>query len=294
MEVFRCLAHRRVGPPSDFVAELIRIYQDYWIKSLLSPSTTRRNEQVLFAQITRHLSMHGVHVRTDDKSQIEAAVQRHLSHLGLKSLLGVVKPLRELEIWSDERTKKYRVQIPDRRVSMNVTFISRFRCRGWLSFITQNVYSVGGWAKRTGLVCNASYYRIESETFRVGYLVHEAQHFADYRRFPKIIQEDLEYRAKLAELAFVRTTRTMTLQKFHRLAAPDRGSPHALANYFVIRDMAQVLGVRESPETWKSISTAEINVAAENLLAQNDEQLKSRGAKRTKGIIRGRRLPREG
>ena len=41
-----------------------------------------------------------------------------------------------------------------------------------------------------------------SETFLVSYLKHEARHFADTLDFPNLSGADLEYRAKLTELAF--------------------------------------------------------------------------------------------
>src|SRR4029077_9164441 len=63
-----------------------------------------------------------------------------------------------------------------------------------------------GWATAMTLYAVRSAYDIESESFRVSYLAHEAQHFADYGRFPKLARPEREYRAKLTELAEAQAT----------------------------------------------------------------------------------------
>ena len=53
------------------------------------------------------------------------------------------------------------------------------------------------------LYCVEWAYAPDTENFEVSYLKHEAQHLADFQRFPGLPSAELEYRAKLTELAFV-------------------------------------------------------------------------------------------
>jgi len=40
------------------------------------------------------------------------------------------------------------------------------------------------------------------EYFHVNFIAHEAQHFADYKTYPKLLQIELEYRANHIQLFF--------------------------------------------------------------------------------------------
>src|SRR5205085_9777810 len=59
---------------------------------------------------------------------------------------------------------------------------------------------------------------------------HEGQHFADYAQYPKLEQPELEYRAKLTEIAMSQSTTAELLQRFAALGGTRRAVPHAFAN----------------------------------------------------------------
>jgi len=88
----------------------------------------------------------------------------------------------------------------------------------------------------------------KSECFQVSFLQHENCHLADYRHFPNLHAVDLEYRAKLTELVFASSTLPRLPQKFNANGSADLASPHAQANYWVVRDVYQVLFGVEMPE----------------------------------------------
>lgn len=79
-------------------------------------------------------------------------------------------------------------------------------------------------------------YKVGSSTFKVHYLAHEAQHFADYKTYPKLSQEDLEYRAKLAELSLTRSPKRF-IQKLRSEAKDDRKLPHGFAAYKILEGL---------------------------------------------------------
>ena len=87
----------------------------------------------------------------------------------------------------------------------------------------------GGWAKPDALYAVRASYDLASEEFYVSYLAHEGQHFADYARYPMLEQPELEYRAKLTEIALSTTTTATLLANFASLGGDSRDSPHAFA-----------------------------------------------------------------
>ena len=64
--------------------------------------------------------------------------------------------------------------------------------------------------------------RVSGEKFRVSLLGHEGQHFSDYKSFPRLLQTDLEYRAKLAELSKAKETIYKLLRNFKGSAKHDK------------------------------------------------------------------------
>jgi hypothetical protein len=279
---------RSTSSNSNFVTNLIRIYEKYWINALLRRNGLTKCENDLFKATSDLLRAEGLRITTKDKARIEKRIERHLlEQYGLQSLFGVVRPIRELEIWRKSRRRVFHITIPEAKVKVPVHFISGFQARGWLAFATQSVYCVGGWAKTDRLVCNGSIYNQNSETFKISYLAHEAQHFQDYKDYPKLVQHDLEYRAKLTELALAKRTKNQLLKKLSDLAKFGKQSPHSHANYFVIKDLKKQLQISRSVTDidWKTVSSTEINGVAKQALELHSEKLNGIGAKKTTGVI---------
>jgi len=161
---------------------------------------------------------------------VTAYVVPAMSGLGLHALTGRTEPFYELMIWKKEETKVYDVALPEGPVNVKVVFLDGFASFGWSGFATCGVAQTGGWAKPDALYAVRSSYDVGSEGFRVSYLTHEGQHFADYAKYPKLEQPELEYRAKLSEIAMSQATTAELLQRFAALAGTSRALPHAFAN----------------------------------------------------------------
>lgn len=89
---------------------------------------------------------------------------------------------------------------------------------------------------------------------------------------------DLEYRAKLTELAFASSSMPRLLNKFTGNGAANPDSPHAFANYRVSRDLYQAIFGSPLPETgkpWHRVGADKVNPAARALLAEHTRKLVS-------------------
>jgi hypothetical protein len=87
-----------------------------------------------------------------------------------------------------------------------------------------------------------------------------------------LAQADLEYRAKLVELAKAGTTLYDLIDAFSGSGSDDREQAHAWANRRVIGDLARRLFNEEAATsaTWRRCPVEQINAAAADLLKQDD------------------------
>jgi hypothetical protein len=122
---------------------------------------------------------------------------------------------------------------------MTVTYLDDFVLRGWGHYATCGHRSAGGWATETGLFAVVpAFKRLDDELFTVRFLSHEAQHCIDKQVFEGLDDWELEYRAKLAELALAMTTQADTLKRIcENRSDSTKDAPHAYANSAVIRDV---------------------------------------------------------
>lgn len=132
-------------------------------------------------------------------------------------------------------------------------------------------------------------WNLDSEQFRVSYLAHEAQHFADLRRFPRLEQPELEYRAKLVELARAEDSLHSLLEAFTHQSGTDRKSPHAFADFCVIQHLSKALfgddSASQNPTLWSAKSREQIHEAALGLLRKSTGTLQAAGPDRVRRYL---------
>jgi hypothetical protein len=121
----------------------------------------------------------------------------------------------------------------------------------------------------------AADYDLNSEEYRVSLLVHESQHFADLKQFPKLPSWELEYRAKLAELWAADETRTKLLLEFAQAQSDDMNSPHTYANKRVIISLRKQLAIDETSDL-PAAPGERIKEAARAILIENSKKLSER------------------
>lgn len=104
------------------------------------------------------------------------------------------------------------------------------------------------------------------------FLGHEAQHFADLSRFQGLAGWELEYRAKLVELAQLDQTRERVLMKFIEDQKDDPASPHSYANLRVLSTMVERLGLESTAEL-STVEVDQLNGAARAALVADTRRL---------------------
>lgn len=178
----------------ELVDVVVEAFRSYWWHAL----TDRQATETQAARLLDPLgAIVGESVQALD--ELEPAVIRRLSERRLFALMGVTSPLRELMVWRSQETRMYDVELPEGRHTTRVELLDDFVSLGWSDYATCGRRGTGGWATRDGLFAVVPRYEggLEGETFRVTFLGHETQHFADLTRYSEMEAWVLEYRAKL-------------------------------------------------------------------------------------------------
>jgi hypothetical protein len=250
--------------------EIISAYREYWREALLDAPGHAVYELELDQRLAALLNQEFSQAESRAGMPGSALEEQNLFHFQSTD-----PPLRDLIIWNSQHSRNYSVQLTDQRLDLTVHFLDDFLLQGWKDFASLGLTATTGWVENGDLYCVAWAYDTNSENFEVSYLKHEARHLLDLERYPHMDSVELEYRAKLTELAFAHRTVHRILQDFSEKAAQNPASPHAMANWRVIRDTHWALSGKEMAEgsgDWLQLKAGDINRVARGLLAANTEQ----------------------
>lgn len=249
-------------PQTDsFARQIAAAYIDYWHKALREPD--RRLDYTLELEATLRETMNLPDEA--DSLTIEPAIQARLNAEGLHGLLGQTGVLRELMIWRQEDRRAVTVEMPHGTYATDVAFLDNFLISGWGRYATCETRGAGGWvADRTLFAVVPSYRDLKGEEFSVTFLGHETQHFLDLDHYPSMASWELEYRAKLMELAMADETQLRVLQKFIEDQGDDTASPHSYANKKILTALMADLSVAD-PESLRSVPGQAMRDAAYGL-----------------------------
>ena len=250
------------GPPPDIADRALAIYRSYWVSAMARPESRKAEERRLAEALRNLLGA----PPADDMDALEPKLANALSKAGYHSLQGETGLLRELTIWSKEDSRLFRVALPEEEREVKVELLDGFKSYGWSNWMTCGRASTGGWTTDEALFAVVPRYpSLDSEEFQVTFLGHEAQHFADKAHFKGLENWELEYRAKLTELAKAETTRAKVLGRFVMDQGDDPASPHSYANRRVLNDMVAKLHLK-SPAELTTADGAAVQAAAVALL----------------------------
>jgi hypothetical protein len=250
------------------VEAVLLAYRRYWTTALMQRASPERAEAQLSADLGNLLGITG----TGIDAQAEEAV-RVAERNGLHALGGITAPLQEFMLWRQQTTRRETIALVGGSVDIQVTMLDGFVSLGWAGWGTCERSHTGGWATTDGIMVVAPAWRLDSEEYLVSLRAHEAQHFSDYRIYPKLAAPDLEYRAKLVELALADQTQRALLDQFTANAKRDRTLPHSFANYWVVEHLRARLGVA----SWNAGTTLSVRTAATAELAAHSAALDARG-----------------
>ncbi len=272
---------------SPLARDVMRAYRSYWTRALMGEVDRAEGEAFLAAELRTVLATHGIAEEGGDEEVIARAIAE-IEQGGLHALDGVTLPYFDLMIWARADTVRYEVEITDTVQQVTVIFLSDFLIKGWSHFATFGRAYTGGWATSDALYCLREDYDLDSEKFLVSYLKHECRHYADYGRFPALEQIDLEYRAKLTELAYAEDSLFDILRHFKGSGDPNPDAPHAYASHAVVRDLSRSLCTEDAAEDCdlRAFPVPTIHATARELLAVHSARLTAAGADTVRGVIR--------
>lgn len=259
--------------------QAIVAYQNYWravlTRSLPAQQADRELQRVLGQILRKHSSdpeRHAGGFNGDVFSQLEQA----LSQLGLGSSAGVTAPWRDLYIWNGQHSGDFQVELTDGVQQVTVTFIEQPLVQGWQHYASLDLLGTSGWATTQGLFCLCWSYELDSAAFQVNWMKHETRHSVDLKEFPGIPEAQLEYRAKLTELAFSGPEVSALLRQFSNSGEADSIPAHAAANYRVTRDVYRQIFQMDLPanlDPWQQLGPDRVAPAARILLQQDSQRL---------------------
>jgi hypothetical protein len=261
--------------PADLEA-VLAAYRRYWTAALMRTQTGPQAETALSEDLGRLFPDAPADLSARTQAAAALAERR-----GWRALGGVTAPLREYMLWKDQSTHPEAVSLPEGPVTVSVTRLDGFASLGWGAWATCDWSHTGGWTTAQGLMVVVPGWDFASEHYQVSLLGHEAQHFADHPRFPRLGQPDLEYRAKLTELALAHTTQKDLLDRFAAGAKRDRSLPHPFAQWWVMERMGARLGASD----WSTWPPDAVRAAAIAALRAHTAELQARGAARVESAL---------
>ena len=259
---------------------LLGVYCNYWRKALLKEKIDYNKliKSTLTEFLYNNLNPDSkINFQSSD-DEIDSVLKLYITSLGYMTTgFGKTGSLYDLLIWKNQTDTIYNFNIYGDTVNVNVTFMDNFITLGWEEYATLGVYYPGGWADDKGLYCVRKAYDLQSENFLISYLAHEGRHFKDYKIFPDLKGNELEYRAKLTELSLAKETLFNTIQFFINNGIKGSVSPHTYANYKVISDLSKEFFKVEfetDMDKWETLSTDDINLMSHKLFVKNTDELK--------------------
>jgi hypothetical protein len=252
----------------------LKAFRHYWTSVLLKQASIEQAEAELSRALTPLLADAGKSSGVRDLDALVEAVAATIESRGLFVLGGVTPPLRELMLWRRQTPTRETVTLPDGAVDVQVTLLGDFASLGWAAWATCDHSHAAGWTTSEGIMVVTPAWKLDSEEYRVSLLSHEAQHFGDYKRFPKLSSPDLEYRAKLVEIALADNTQRQLLQGFGVEAKRDRSTPHPFASFWVV----ERLRIRLGTDRWQDFTRPAIRDAALAELGLHADTLSTLGS----------------
>lgn len=256
-----------------WIRQALRAYCLYFVDVLTGRLSVSEAEKPLAERLAAIVGADA----DSDIDELESILQRRFEKTGWHFLGGVTRPFRGPYIYENQQVETFNIELPLGTAKILVNFMHRFHMRSWLDFATFGKMGTGGWAKTDGLYCVADTYDIASESFRINYLKHEAQHFDDYSRFPFLAegeQKTLEFRAKLVELIYSESPAAFS--RFMIEACDNADFPHLQASFMIRTAMMEKLNIRPEATFPGLTDMSVIKSLAAEIFADNTAALHKR------------------
>ncbi|ASK64143.1 hypothetical protein CFK37_19290 [Virgibacillus phasianinus] len=274
----------KVSHADKWIENVINEYRYYFVEVL----TKKVERSAAGANLLKRLNCY---LPKDKKGTNMKGTEENLKTIfnekGLYFIGGKVEPHYGPFIWKTTDKKTYHVDIPDTREMVQVCFLDDFLMLSWLHFATFGKVYAGGWAKEDALYCILPNYRdkLDTDVFLVSFLKHEAQHYSDYKQFPKLKGHDLEYRAKLVELIYYSDYEFM---KKLLIEAVNNSNPHNYAAFIILKRLSKHFFSTDAEkriEKWTEINYDKIRSFARKLFNEHTSMLQSQDVHTVESVI---------
>lgn len=271
--------------------DMFNRYQNYWRSILIEKVDQDLADKLFFNEMMLFLKReHDLSQTIDEiKPKYYPLFQEFFKAKGFHGLaMGKTDHLFDLYLWQNEEETVYDIELPETEVKVPVVFMKDFISFGWSYYTTFGYSSTGGWVGVDKIYCVKEAYDISSEQFRISYIAHEGQHFVDIKAYPKLKQADLEYRAKLTELALAEKSLIKVIEKFITNAKNDKSNAHAYSNYLVIHELSKTffnINYVSDIDKWKGVSIKKINNFGAKKLKAHTLILNKKGAETVESCI---------
>ena len=256
----------------DFLNEILLTYQQYYRDVFYLQTDSGQAAEIMKDRFLRLFDLDDPELsfgEIEENSISEAFQQRNYHFLGGKTG-GYWGPY----IWKTTESKTYEVELPGGIQPYTVCFLDGFLSKSWLDFISFGKVGTGGWTDGDGIIhCIKSSYDLESEGFTVSLLKHEAQHAMDLVSYPRMSQEDLEYRAKLVELIYSEE-RNLLRQFAMEADTSQDNNGHSLAASRIVEGFVKRPGM--GPEKIDTLSISEIQRVSKELFFDSTAEVKAK------------------
>lgn len=246
-------------PPT--ATRALALYRAYWRAALLDPGRRAADEEALRRSLAALLGL----APATEMDAVETRLQARLEAEGVHALLGRTPPFRELMLWRTQSDEMREIALPEGVHRTRVVLLDDFASLGWAGYATCDRSITGGWVRPDGIYAvRPGWGDLNGEEFLVSFLSHEAQHFADKERYGELASWELEYRAKLAELAMADRTLAQLLEAFAGNQGDDPDIPHSYANKRVLAALRTRLGLApeagfdRAPDAIRAAALAEL------------------------------------
>lgn len=265
-QIRSCVLARFGGAPNDApvaglppaATQALALYRAYWRAGLLDPAARPAAEERLRAGLAALLGLPAATGMDAMEAPLAARLEAEHVHL----LSGVTPPFRELMLWRGQTEEMRDVALPEGAHRIRVFMLHDFASLGWAGYATCERSHTGGWVRPEGIYAvRSGWGDLNDEAFRVSFLAHETQHFADKERFGELPSWALEYRAKLTEFALAETSQARLLEAFASSQSDDQALPHPYANRRVLAALRSRLGLAPGA-AFTGVDPAAIRAAA--------------------------------
>jgi hypothetical protein len=223
-------------------------FQAYWREVMTNPSGCVAAESTLLLGLQKVSNSEF----SSNFEDVCNSLQSLLAEEGIISLFGTVAPFKSFMAWRKSTISVFEVETLSGSVNLSVNLLDNFLEKSWLAFATFDEKYVGGWENEHGVFAVLPAWKggIDGEPFTISLLKHEGQHKTDRELFPWMESIQLEYRAKLNEIAFS-SNPIDKLHDFISQAENDQNYPHSYAAWRIGRRFECSLDSKKIIETCK-------------------------------------------